>query len=131
MRIGELGDGHGTGNEFLLEHKKLWEFECDKVEYREGSEASKKGFAVKDSISEMVSLGEGGEKTVEVKVFMVEDCREKNLVIKDEVGSVDCFGGKYRSDACSFVYKYNVGGEQSLKLKEYKLWCQGLVKKNY
>ena len=27
-----------------------------------------------------------------VKVFLVEDCREKVLVIKDEVGSVDGFG---------------------------------------
>ena len=50
-------------------------------------------------------------------------------MIKDEVGSVDCFGGKHRSDACSFVYKYNVKGEQSLKFKEYRLGCQGLVKK--
>ena len=40
----------------------------------------------------MVSLEEGGEKTVEVKVFLVEDCREEVLVIKDEVGLVDGFG---------------------------------------
>ena len=53
-----------------------------------------KGFVIKTLISEMVSLGEGGEKTVGVKVFSVEDCREEVLVIKDEVGSVDGFGGK-------------------------------------
>ena len=53
-----------------------------------------KGFAIKASLSEMVSLGEGGEKTVEVKVFSVEDCRKEVLVIKDEVGSVDGFGGE-------------------------------------
>ena len=37
--------------------------------YGEGSEASMKGFAIKTSISEMVSLGEG------MKVFLVEDCK--------------------------------------------------------
>ena len=36
-----------------------------------------KGFAIKASMSEMVSLGEGGEKTVGVKIFLVEDCREE------------------------------------------------------
>ena len=71
----------------------LSEFECDKVEADEGNEASMKGFARKASISEMISLGEGGEKTVEVKVFLVEDCREEVLLVKDEVRSVDGFGG--------------------------------------
>ena len=32
----------------------------------------------------MVSLGQG-EKAVGVKVFLVEDCREEVLVVKDEV----------------------------------------------
>ena len=68
-------------------------FECDKVEAGEGSEASMKSFAIKASISYMVLLGEGGKKTVRVKVLMIEDCREKVLVIKDEVGSVDVFRG--------------------------------------
>ena len=45
----------------------LLEFECDKLEAVEGREASMKGFARKASISEMVSLREGGEKTVEVR----------------------------------------------------------------
>ena len=36
-------------------------FECDKIEAGEGR------FAIKASISEMVSLGKGGEKTVGVK----------------------------------------------------------------
>ena len=48
----------------------LWGFECDKVEDGEGSEASMKGFAIKASMSEMVSLGEREEKTG-IKVFLV------------------------------------------------------------
>ena len=52
-----------------------------------------KGFARKASISEMVSLGEGREQAVGVKVFLVEDYREEVLVIKDEVGSVYGFRG--------------------------------------
>ena len=51
-----------------------------------------KGFANKASISEMVSIGEGGEKTVGVKVFLAGGCREEFLMITDEVGSVDCLG---------------------------------------
>ena len=39
----------------------------------------------------MVSLAEG-EKTVGIKVFLVEHCRKEVLVIKDKVGSVDGFG---------------------------------------
>ena len=42
----------------------------------------------------MISLGEREEKTVGVKVFLVEDCREEVLVIKDEVRSVNSFGGE-------------------------------------
>ena len=42
----------------------LLELECDKKEDGEGSDASIKSFAIKTSISEIVSLGEGGEKTV-------------------------------------------------------------------
>ena len=76
----------------------LSEFECDKIEDGEGSEASMKGFDLKISISEMVSRGEGRQKTVGIKVFLIEDCREV-LVIKDEVGSVNCFGGKHRNNA--------------------------------
>ena len=39
----------------------LRKFECDKVEDGEGSKSSMKGFAIKASTSEMVSLGKGGE----------------------------------------------------------------------
>ena len=45
-----------------------------------------KGFAIKASISEMVPLGERGEKTVGVKVFLVGGCREGILVTKDVAG---------------------------------------------
>ena len=51
-----------------------------------------KGFTIKASMSELVTLGEGGDKTVGVKVFLTGCCREEVLVIKDEVGSVDGFG---------------------------------------
>ena len=44
-----------------------------------------KGFTTKASISEIVSLGEGGQKTMAVKVFLVKDCREEILIIKKEV----------------------------------------------
>ena len=47
-----------------------------------------KCFIIKALISEMVSLGEGGEMRVGVKIFLVEHCREEVLVIKDELGSV-------------------------------------------
>ena len=35
-----VGEGHRAGQELLLEHRVLWEFESDKVEDGEGSEAS-------------------------------------------------------------------------------------------
>ena len=54
----------------------LSEVECDEVEDGEGSEALLEGFAIKASISEMVSLGEGEDKTMGVKIFLAEDCRE-------------------------------------------------------
>ena len=62
---------------------ELLELEYDNIEAGEESEASIKGFAIKTSISEIVSLGEGGKKRVDVKVFWVEDCGEEVLVIKD------------------------------------------------
>ena len=48
-----------------------------------------KSFAMKASMSEMVSPGEGDER-VRVKIFMARGCRPNVLVIKEEVG----FGGK-------------------------------------
>ena len=71
----------------------LSEVECYEIENEEGSEASMKGFAIKALMSEMVSLGEEGEKTVGVKIYLVKDCKEEVLVIKDEVRSVHGFGG--------------------------------------
>ena len=90
----ESGEGHGAGPELLLEHRVLWKFDYGKVEDGEGNEASMKGFVIKASISAMVSLGKGREKTVEVKVFLEKDCREEVLVIKDEVGPVNDFEGE-------------------------------------
>ena len=62
-------------HKLLLEHKVLLAFECDNVKDGEESEALMKGFAIKASISEMDK--KGGEKTVGVKVFLLEDCREE------------------------------------------------------
>ena len=41
-----------------------------------------KGFAMKASMSDIVSLGEGGDERVRVKVFLARGCKEKVLVIK-------------------------------------------------
>ena len=71
----------------------LLEIECNEVEDRKGSETSMKGFAIKASMSEMVLLGEGGGKTVGVKVFLAGGCREL-FVMKYEVGLVNSFGGE-------------------------------------
>ena len=62
-----------------------WKYECDEVKNKEGRKATLKGFAIKTSMSEMIPQGEEGKKTVEVQVFLVEDCREEILVIKDKV----------------------------------------------
>ena len=71
----------------------LSKVEWGKVEDSEDSEASMKGFAINFSITDCL-IGERGEKTVGVKVFSVEDCREKILMIKDKIESVDSFGGE-------------------------------------
>ena len=65
----------------------------------------------------MVSLVEGGEKTVGIKLYLAGSCREDVLVIKDEVGSVDSLEREYRSNTWCFVYEYGMGGEQALKFK--------------
>ena len=69
----------GWGLEFFAGTQRvLWEFECDQAKDGEGSQASMKGFAIKASILEMVSLGERGDNSGS-KGFL------------DEVGSVDSF----------------------------------------
>ena len=64
------------------------EVEWDEVENGKGSELS-----MKDCNKGFI-LCDGGEKTVEVKVFLAECCREEVLVIKDEVESVESFLGE-------------------------------------
>ena len=56
---------------FCLNTDGVIEVECDEAENGKENEISMTGFAIKSSILEMVSLGlgEGGEKTVGVKVF--------------------------------------------------------------
>ena len=71
----------------------LLDVEFDEVEVGKGNDMSMKGFAMKASMSEMVSLGER-EVTVRVKIFLPKDCSEEFLVIKNEVGSVDGFRGE-------------------------------------
>ena len=67
---------------------------CGGVEYGKGSEVSMKNSAMKASMSEMVSLVEGGDERVGVNIFLAGGCREEVLVIKEEVESVKGFGGK-------------------------------------
>ena len=45
-------------------------------------------------MSDMVSLWLRGKKIVGVKVFLAGDCREEILMIKDDIGSEDGFGGE-------------------------------------
>ena len=65
---------------------------CGGVEDGKGSEGSMKGFAMKASLSEMVSLGQKGNERVGVKNFLAGGCRKKVLVIKEEVESEEGFG---------------------------------------
>ena len=53
--------------------------ECDEVENEKGSEISMKGFVIKTSMSEMVSLGKGRNERVGSKVFLARGCREKSF----------------------------------------------------
>ena len=53
-----------------------------------------KGFVIRTSMSEMTSLREGGDERVGVKLFLAGGCRENVSVTKDEVGSVEGFGGE-------------------------------------
>ena len=67
----EWGEGHGMDDEFLLEHRGCYR-KLNMMRLRmKKDETSMKGFAMTASVSEMVSLGEGGEKTVGVKVVEV------------------------------------------------------------
>ena len=49
---------------------------------------------MKASMSEMVSLREEGDERVGVNIFLDGDCREKVLVIKEEVESIEGFRGE-------------------------------------
>ena len=56
----------------------LSEVVCSGVEDGKGSEVSMKGFAMKASMSEIVSLGEEGDERVGVKIILAGGCREKS-----------------------------------------------------
>ena len=64
------------------------------IEDGKGSEVSMKGSAIKASISEMVSLGEEGDERMGINIFLAGGCRKEVLVIKEEVESVEGFGGE-------------------------------------
>ena len=81
-------------DELLLKHRMFSEVVCGGIEDGKGSEISMKGSTMKASMSEMVSLGEKGDERVEVKFFLAGGCREEVLVIKEEVESVEGFGGE-------------------------------------
>ena len=51
----------------------------DRLEDVNGSEVSMKGFAMKASMSEIVSLRKEGDEKVGVKMFLAGGCREKSL----------------------------------------------------
>ena len=87
----------------------LAKVECDETDDRKRSETLMKGFAIKASMSEMVSLGEGVEMTLGVKVFLAGRCKEEVLVIKDEVGSVDGFGGEAQKQCFVFCTQIRYG----------------------
>ena len=61
-----------------------------------------KCFAMKSSMSEMVSLREEGDERMGVKVFLVGRDRENVLVIKEEIRSVEGFGGEAQKRCLMF-----------------------------
>ena len=65
-----MDEGHGMGDELLLKHSLLSEVECGEVKDGKGYRISMKGFAIKASMLEIVSQGEGWKKTVGIKVFL-------------------------------------------------------------
>ena len=52
---------------------------CGGVEDGKESEVSMKGPAMMGSMSEMVSLGEGEDERLGIKIFLTGGCREKSL----------------------------------------------------
>ena len=68
-----------------------------------------KGFAMKASMSEMVSLGKKWDERVRVKMFLARSCRKKVLVIKEEVESIG-FGGESQELLLVLVLEYDVEG---------------------
>ena len=66
----------------------------------------------------MVSLGEGGDERLGVKFILAGGCREKLLVIKYEVGSVEGFREKAQERLLVFGTRIQRGRRQGLKLKE-------------
>ena len=81
-------------DELLLKQRMFSEVVCGGVEDEKESEVSMKGSAMKASMSEMVSLGEKGDGRVGIIIFLAGGCREEVLVIKEEVESVESFGGE-------------------------------------
>ena len=75
-------------DELLLKKMVFSMVICGGIEDEKGSEISMKDSAMKVSMSEMVSLGEEGDER------MAGCCREEVLVIKEEVESVEGFGGE-------------------------------------
>ena len=69
-------------------------------------------------MSEMVSQGKGGDVRVGVKVFFPVSWRQKVLVIKDEVRSLEGFGREAQEQRLEFGTWIRRGRVQGLKLKE-------------
>ena len=92
-----------------MKHRVLSEVEFGEVEDGKGSETTMKGFAIEASMSQIVSLEEGIEKTEGIKLFLAGGCKEEVSVIKDEVGSVDGFGREEQEQHLVFCLRIRCG----------------------
>ena len=72
----------------------------------------------------MVSLEEGREKAVKIKVFLARGCREV-LVIKDEIGSVDSFRGEAHEQRLMFCVRIRRGRGTNLEVEEVQVRASG------
>ena len=89
----------------------LSKIECDEAEDAAGSEISMKSFAIKASMSKMVS-----EKIVGVKVFLAGGCREV-FVIKDKIGLIDGFRRKAQEQPLVFCIRIRRGREERFEIE--------------
>ena len=98
----------------------LSEVQCDEAENGKGNrnETSMKGFAIKGfNLSDGLTRGRRREDSGS-KSFLEGGCREEILVFKDEVGSVDNFGGEAQDRHLVLCVQIHMGGESGMKSEE-------------